>query len=84
MSRSKRKPYFTEGYGGCHRQKDKRNANKCVRKSNRQAIDDFLVIEGAQTDNYLADGNSYRKHYNSLDICDWKFYSPDQEKAKRK
>jgi len=32
----------------------------------------------------LADGKAYKKVFNSYDIIDWRFYSPNDEKAYRK
>lgn len=67
MSRSKKKSYWTCGYGGKWKKFAKRQANKRVRK-----------LE----DNY---GNmSYKKVYNSWDICDYIFYTPEDIKATRK
>lgn len=33
---------------------------------------------------HLLQNMSYKKLYESWDICDWKFYAPDDKKAYRK
>lgn len=64
MSRSRKKPYYTDN--GPARKIKKRQANKRVRAAK-----------------VVADGNSFKKHLESWDICDFKFYSTDK-KAYRK
>ena len=32
----------------------------------------------------VEDGKAYRKEYNSWNICDWKWYLPDDKKVRRK
>ncbi len=32
----------------------------------------------------IEDGKAYRKEYNSWNICDWKWYLPDDKKVRRK
>lgn len=83
MSRSKRAPYFTEGYGGMHRAKDKRIANKAVRRNNRHSIEECLNTPDEAVSE-LADGKAYRKVYDPWNICDYKFFSPDRPEAGRK
>ncbi len=64
MSRSYRKPYATEGYGGKWRKLAKRLSNKKVRR---------VIGE-------IPDGKAYIKHgLNPWDICDWKFYTPNHD-----
>ena len=70
MSKSKRKPYLTEGYGGRHRKHDKRSANKAIRNKGKTQE--------------VAKGKGYRKEYNSWNIVDYKFHDPANPKAKRK
>lgn len=61
MSRSTRKPWYTDGYKGSkRRQFEKRHANKIVRKTTE-----------------IADGKAYRKFGDTWDICDYRFmYDP--------
>lgn len=71
MSRSTRKPYLKDSNLGA-----KRQASRAVRRANKRAVE---APEDAPTD-----GKSYRKVFNSYDISDWSFYSPDRPKASRK
>ena len=32
----------------------------------------------------IEDGKAYKKEYNSWNICDWKWYLPEDEKVRRK
>ncbi len=57
MSRSYRKAYWTQGYGGQGRSLAKREASKKIRKA--RDVGNF---------------GSYKRIYNSWDICDFKFY----------
>jgi len=68
MSRSYRKPYGTEGYGGRQRKAAKKRANKKVRKYTGD----------------LEDGSQFKQVYNSWDICDYAFHESENDKAKRK
>lgn len=61
----------------------KRLANKSVRRDNKKHIDDMIVLFDPVSDYDIADGNSYRRIFNSWDICDYKFPSTDA-KASRK
>lgn len=67
MSRSRRAPWWTCGYGGIYRRFAKRQANKRIRK--------LLDIIG---------GCYYKRLYCSWDICDYKFYEPENKKVRRK
>jgi hypothetical protein len=69
VSRSRRAPYFTEGYGGSRRKAAKRAANKRIRQTKRHQD--------------VGDGAKYKREYNPWDICDWKFYD-SSGKARRK
>ena len=66
MSRSKREPYATEGYGSKDKPRRKRAASRAVRKAD------------------IASGSAYKKAYPSWDITDFKFYSPETPKMRRK
>lgn len=68
MSRSRRKPYVTQGYGSKYRAHYKKLANNAV-KNTKEAP---------------ANGNAYKKEFNSWDICDWKFHVPNERKWYRK
>ena len=83
MSRSYRKPYWTDQQrnkkpsGGSSRSvQAKREANKTVRRANKQACKD-----GAKEP---ANGKAYRKESCSWNIRDWSFHDPDNWKARRK
>lgn len=69
MSRSKRAPWWTCGYGGKYKRFAKRQANKRLRK-----LDTFINFC-----NML-----YKRFYCSWDICDYKFYDPESKKVRRK
>lgn len=69
MSRSKRAPIYTQGYGGKTRTWSKRQANKAVRRAEKSSI---------------PSGKSYKKEYSSWDIVDWKFYCKTDKKVRRK
>ena len=62
MSRSVRKPWYTDGYKGSKsRQFFKRLANRRLRR----------------TDVDIADGNAYRRFFESWSICDYRWlYDP--------
>ena len=67
MSRSYRKPYITDGYKGSNtKQFNKRWANKVIRR---------FPVDGG-----LANGKSYRKFYDSWNICDYRWYEKDIDK----
>jgi len=61
MSRSRREPWFTDGYKGSkRRQYNKRYANHVVRHTED-----------------VPNGKAYKKLYGSYDICDFRFrYDP--------
>jgi len=59
MSRSKKAPIATQGYGGVYRKQAKRQAAKAVRNK--------------KLDETPKNGKAYKKEYNSWNICDWKF-----------
>lgn len=61
MSRSYRKPWYTDGYKGSLKKRYfKRYANKIIRKT-----DD------------IPEGKAYRKYFDSWNICDYRFlYNP--------
>jgi hypothetical protein len=61
MSRSYRKPFFTDGYKGSGRRQFFKNyANRVIRR---------LPI-----DEEISNGRSYRKYTDPWDICDYKWY----------
>lgn len=70
MSRSYRKPYFTD------QQRNNRASRESKRRANR-AIRQKSATEAP------ADGKQYRKEFNSWDIRDWAFHSTEP-KARRK
>jgi len=70
MSRSRRKPYWTEGYDGKARKTLKRAANKRVRSK---------PVESS-----VEEGGAYKKEYESWHIRDWSFHDPKNPKARRK
>lgn len=67
MSRSRKKPFWTQGYKGVWRKSAKKRANNKTK----------------QVEN-IKNGNSYKKEFNSWDICDWSFHDPKNPKAYRK
>lgn len=71
MARSYRKPIATEGYGGVHRKRAKRLANKRV----RMAKPDDLGTK---------DKAAGKRLYNTWDICDWKFELEPTKKNRSK
>ena len=62
MSRSVRKPWYTDGYKGSQRKQFfKRYSNRIIRR----------------TESYIADGKAYKKLFDSYSICDYKWlYDP--------
>lgn len=74
MSRSKKKPYYTDQQSGCTK-KAKRTANRKVRAALKKATKDAVEQP--------ADGKAYRKVSNSWNIRDWSFRSKEP-KARRK
>lgn len=71
MSRSTRKPYFTQQqFHNKHAKRSKRSANRAIRN--------------LPEDETPANGKAYRKQYQSWDIRDWSFHSPNDKKAYRK
>lgn len=69
MSRSTKKPYYTE------QQKDKTGVVKQTKRSANRAIRDSETPQN---------GKSYRKYFNSWNISDWSFYCPEDKKVRRK
>lgn len=69
MSRSKREPWWTCGYGGIYKKFAKRQANKRLRKL-QLTIDYYHKL--------------YKKYYCSYDICDFKIHDPENNKVRRK
>ena len=69
MSRSRKKPYFTDSNPGA-----KQAANRAVRRANKRQKPEQTPVSG----------KAYRKEFNSWDIRDWAFYSPENKKAHRK
>lgn len=68
MSRSKRKPYATCGYGGLTRKFYKRYSNKKIRQYKGE----------------ISDGMSFKKYgCDSWDICDYKYHVIDLEMQKK-
>jgi hypothetical protein len=68
MSRSKRAPYWTEGYKGSWRKKAKDLANARTKREEQptRAV------------------GAYKRTSNSWDICDYKFHDPESKKVRRK
>lgn len=72
MSRSYRKPYYTDGQTKSSKSREnvrvwrKRQANRAVRAAD------------------VASGGAFKRVYCSYDICDYKFHCPTDPKAKRK
>ena len=71
MSRSKRAPYWVDGYGSKWKPKAKQRANRKVRNALKK-LD--------KLDN-IAPGE-FKKMSNSWDICDFKFHDPKGKKVK--
>lgn len=71
MSRSKKAPYWTEGYGSKTRRVLKRAANKRVRAKSSEDCKDLA-------------GGAYKKLYESWNIVDFRFRDVKNPKAKRK
>ena len=67
MSRSYKKPYYTDQQGGST-QKVKRAAARVLRST---PLDD------------IPSGKVYRKYYNSWDIRDYSFYSKDKKATRK-
>lgn len=78
MSRSTKKPYFTDQNSG-KPQKGfaKRIAAKSIRNGNKKACKQ-------DPDKEVANGKAFRKVSNSYDIRDWSFPDPKNPKSKRK
>lgn len=70
MSRSRRKPYFTDQQHSPYSKLNKRIASRVVR--------DLPQDEAPHS------GKAYRKYSNSWDIRDWAFHAPKDKKAYRK
>lgn len=70
MSRSRRKPVWTDGYGSKSKRTSKRAAARAVRA--------VAALEAPQN------GKAYRKEFNPWDIADYKIYDPKNPKAGRK
>jgi hypothetical protein len=69
MSRSFKKPYYTD------------QQNSCTKFIKRQASKN---IRNLRLDQTPKNGKSYKKQFNSWDIRDWSFHSPKDKKAYRK
>lgn len=70
MSRSKRSPYWTEGYGGKRRKSSKREASKKIRNQ--------------PGDQEIPQSGGYKKMYETWSICDYKIYDAKNKKVRRK
>lgn len=70
MSRSSRKPVWSQGYGSKVKKQSKRSASK--------------VIRNLKESEEVPSGNQYKKYFNSWDICDFKFFDPKNPKVRRK
>lgn len=70
MSRSTKKPIWTDGNGSPSKRLAKRGAARAVRA---KSLDDTPTK-----------GRAYRKEYNPYDICDFKFIDKANAKARRK
>lgn len=70
MSRSKRAPVHTQGYGGVARKASKRSATKAIRNKAKDAE--------------VPSGQAFKKEYSSWDIVDFKFHDPKNPKVRRK
>ena len=68
MSRSRKQPYITQGYGSKNRRIMKSYFNRKLRRKK------YLKLQG----------KIHKKYNCSWDICDYKFYSPEQIEAFRK
>lgn len=84
MSRSTKKPIYTDQQQGRKSASapssstfQKRKANRKIRAANKK------VIEGVETEEVSA-GSAFRKFYESWNIRDWTFWSPKDKKAYRK
>ena len=71
MSRSRRQPFATESYGKRCRGKAKRAAARAVRQ---QDVGSDIPKKPS----------SYKKLYNSWNICDYSFYTPNNYRFRRK
>lgn len=78
MSRSTKKPYFTDQNRGKPNRSRlaKSVANDKVKSRVKRAIDDESLD--------IADGKAYRKVGETWDIRDWSFHAPKDKKAYRK
>lgn len=75
MSRSTKKPYFTQTKPRSPKT-PKQIANQKVNARVTRAIEDESLD--------IADGNAYRKVENPYNIRDWSFHAPKDKKAYRK
>lgn len=69
MSRSTKKPIYTQLQSG---------NNKFIKRIASRAVRATKIEETPKS------GKSYKKVFNSWDICDWKFWDKKNPKAKRK
>ena len=69
MSRSYKKPYFTDQQNG--------DTKRVKRRANR-------AIRNMRPEEAPADGKAYRKEFESWAIRDWSIHCPENKKAKRK
>ncbi|HEY5236385.1 MAG TPA: hypothetical protein VIJ14_09425 [Rhabdochlamydiaceae bacterium] len=78
MSRSTKKPYYTDQQSSGKGSKEaKRQANRVLRNANKKACEEESEAE-------TADGKAYRKESCSWNIRDWSSHSPKDKKAYRK
>jgi len=79
MSRSTKKPYFTDQSSSKPgvTKKDKRDANRAVRNAGKKSCRGDVKSE-------TADGKAYRKESCSWNIRDWSSHCPNDKKAYRK
>lgn len=70
MSRSKRAPYWTDGYGSKVKRISKRAANRTIRNT--------------PDDKEVPQGSGYKKMFNPWSICDYKIHDPKNKKVRRK
>jgi hypothetical protein len=71
MSRSRKAPYWTEGYGSKNRRIQKRHANKRVRAAKFESQSEMK-------------GGLFKRLKNSWDIVDFSFVDKKNPKARRK
>ncbi len=77
MSRSYKKPYYTDQQRSTVSVKSKRMANRAVRAANKKACSGQIASE-------LPNGMAYHKASDSWSIRDYSFHCPEDKKAHRK